>query len=190
MSPSAGQLKRDINRLRTEILILKSHLIPFTAEDMELLSINQSDKTVKKGMSKTTQGIFTTIYYEKFMAYITKKYSNGQYLILACTSAHEFIYLVNEDKTYTYYGDSAAGILTKDGMYFDVKNKLIACITGDTQSAKHLVTIHGKDCAYIANPRYLQRTLPRAFSTLMPMNKEEQKIFMNLIFIFMIEAEL
>ena len=84
MTISKSQLLRDIDTLRNEISDLKKMLIPFNSEEMELLSLNQSNVSKRKRFSTVTKGIFNTIYYEPLIAYGIKNYSNNQKLILIC----------------------------------------------------------------------------------------------------------
>lgn len=110
---SGNQLKKDINDLRNQLKDYKSKLVPFSAHEMELLSLNQTNKVTTKGFNKTTKGIFDTIYYEHLVAYIVKKYSNGQSLTLICTSQDEFVYLHKGNLTHIYLNNVEAGVLNR-----------------------------------------------------------------------------
>ena len=51
MTLSRNQMTRDIQSMRKDIADLKSMLVPFTKEEMELLSLNQSNQSKKKVFS-------------------------------------------------------------------------------------------------------------------------------------------
>lgn len=182
-----NQMKRDIQALRLEISDLKSLIIPFSNEEIELLSLNQSNKSRKKGFQKLSKGIFKTIYYEPLIAYAIKQYSNGDKLILITSTEDEFAYVVKSDITHVYMNNVEAGVLTKKGEFYSGRNKLLATIDGADHLATHAVWIQGKNIGFIANPKFANQTLPRAFSLLKDMTQDELSIFLCLTLINLVE---
>ena len=187
MTISKSQLLRDIDTLRNEISDLKKMLIPFNGEEMELLSLNQSNVSKRKRFSKVTKGIFNTIYYEPLIAYGIKNYSNNQKLILICSTTDEFVYLFKGNTTHVFMNDTEAGVLTSDGKFYSIKNKLLALIDGADQLQSHTVWIQGKDMGYINNPRFVSKSIPRAYNLLKTMSQEEQNIFLCLTLVNLVE---
>lgn len=187
MTISKSQLLRDIDTLRNEISDLKKMLIPFNGEEMELLSLNQSNVSKRKRFSKVTNGIFNTIYYEPLIAYGIKNYSNNQKLILICSTTDEFVYLSKGNTTHVFMNDTEAGVLTSDGKFYSIKNKLLALIDGADQLQSHTVWIQGKDMGYINNPRFVSKSIPRAYNLLKTMSQEEQNIFLCLTLVNLVE---
>jgi hypothetical protein len=187
MTISKSQLLRDIDSLRNDISDLKKLLVPFTDDELEILSLNQSNITKKKRFSPITRGIFNTIYYEPLIAYGIKNYSNKQKLMLICTSMDEFVYLTKGNKTHVFMNDSEAGVLTSEGKFYSIKNKLLALIDGNDNLQSHTVWIQGKDVGYINNPRFVSKSIPRAYHLLKPMSKEEQNIFLCLTLVNLVE---
>lgn len=187
LTVSSNQLLRDITALRNEIQPLKEKLIPFSNEEMELLSLNQSNVTKKRGFNKQISGIFDTIYFEHLIAYTIKEYSNHQQLILITTTTDEFVYLVKPDKTHIYLNNVETGILTKDGKLISLRNKLLGSIDGADHLPTHRVIINEKDYGFIANPRKKDHTTPRAFNLLKPMNNDEKLIFLCLTLVNLVE---
>lgn len=187
LTVSKNQLVRDIEALRREIQPLKEKLVPFTNEEMELLSLNQSNFSKKRGFHKIYKGIFDTIYFENLIAYGIREYSNRQKLILVTTTVDEFVYLVKSDKTHVYLNNAEAGVLTKDGKLVSLRNKLIGSIDGSDHLPTHRVIIDDKDFGFISNPRVKNHTIPRAFNLLKTMNAEERLIFLCLTLINLVE---
>lgn len=187
MTISKSQLLRDIDTLRNEISDLKKMLIPFNGEEMELLSLNQSNVSKRKRFSTVAKGIFNTIYYEPLIAYGIKNYSNNQKLILICSTADEFVYLSKGNTTHVFMNDTEAGVLTSDGKFYSIKNKLLALIDGADQLQSHTVWIQGKDMGYINNPRFVSKSIPRAYNLLKTMSQEEQNIFLCLTLVNLVE---
>ena len=95
---SRNQMLRDITLMRSEIADLKKDLVPFNDEEMEILSLRQTNTSKKRGFQKILKGIFSTIFYEPLIAYAIKTYSADQRLILISTSDLEFIYLDKDNK--------------------------------------------------------------------------------------------
>lgn len=184
---SGNQLKRDIHSLRSQLKDYKSKLVPFSTHEMELLSLNQSQKVVSKGFNKTIKGIFDTIYYENLVAYIIKKYSNGQSLTLISTSKDEFVYLNKGKVTHIYFNDVETGVLNAQGEFLGMNQKKIAFIDGADHLPTHAVWIGQHNVGFISNPKNKDKKIPRAFSLLKQMTQEEQMIFLCLTLINLVE---
>ena len=60
--------------MRTEIAPYVEDLVPLESEELELMSLNQLNQSLKKGMTTTAKGVFTSIYQEPLVAYSYKKY--------------------------------------------------------------------------------------------------------------------
>lgn len=187
MTISKSQLLKDVDTLRKDISDLKEMLIPFNSDEIELLSLNQSNVSKKKRFSSVIKGIFNTIYYEPLIAYSIKSYSNNQKLILICSTTDEFVYLTKGNMTHVFMNDTEAGILTPEGKFYNIKNKLLALIDGNDQLQSHTVWIQGKDMGYINNPRFASKSIPRAYNLLKTMNIEEQNIFLCLTLVNLVE---
>lgn len=180
-------MTRDITLLRNEIADLKALIIPFSKEEMELLSLNQSNKRQKKGFQKIAKGIFDTIYYEPLIAYAIKSYSNGNKLIAIASSQDEFIYLTKDNITHVYMNNVEAGVLTTKGEFYSISQKLLATVDGEDHLPTHTVYIQGKNIGFISNPKFIDKTIPRAFSLLKDMSKDELSIFLCLTLINLVE---
>jgi hypothetical protein len=187
LTVSGNKLKKDIDQLRNQIQDYKSKLVTFTHHEMELLSLNQSNKVSSKGFNKTVKGIFDTIYYENLVAYIIKKYPNGQSLTLITTSQDEFVYLNKGKVTHIYLNNVEAGILNTNGDFIGMNNKKLAFVDGADHLPTHAVWIGQNNVGFISNPRYKDKTIPRAFSLLKEMSKDEQLIFLCLTLINLVE---
>lgn len=187
MTLSRNQMTRDIQSMRTDISDLKSMLVPFTKEEMELLSLNQSNQSKKKGFQPLTKGIFNTIYYEPLIAYAIKSYPGDNKLILITSTTDEFIYLIKPEYTQVYMNNIEAGIITPKGEFFSINKTLLATVDGADHLPTHAVFIKNKNVGFIANPKYSEKTIPRAFTLLKDMNIDEQNIFLCLTLINLIE---
>lgn len=184
---SKNQMLRDITLMRTEILDLKKLLVPFNDEEMEILSLRQSNTSKKRGFKKISKGIFLTIFFEPLIAYAIKTYSTNQKLVLITTSDLEFIYLEKDNKTHVYINDFEIGLLTKGGDLRNAKNQMIARIEGGDELPTHAVFINEKDYGYIVNPKFVNKASPRVYSLFKKMNRDERNIFLCLTLINLVE---
>ena len=180
-------MERDMSYLRTENSENKAILVPFTKEEMELLSLNQAKKTKKRGFNKLTKGIFNTIYYEALVSYAILEYYDDHKLILITTTKDEFIYMIKKGSTHVYMNNIEAGVINDAGEFFSINRKLLAKIDGADHLATHAVWIQGKNIGFIANPKHAEKTLPRAYTLLKDMNQDEQNIFLCLTLINLVE---
>ena len=187
MGLSRSHMVRDMSYLRSENSDNKTLLVPFTKDEMELLSLNQVKKTKKRGFNKLTKGIFNTIYYEALVAYAILEYYDDNKLILITTSKDEFIYMVKKGSTHVYMNNIEAGVINDAGEFFSVNRKLLAKIDGADHLATHAVWIQGKNIGFIANPKHTEKTLPRAYNLLKDMTQDEQNIFLCLTLINLVE---
>lgn len=187
MGLSRSQMVRDMSYLRSENSDNKTLLVPFTKDEMELLSLNQVKKTKKRGFNKLTKGIFNTIYYEALVAYAILEYYDDNKLILITTSKDEFIYMVKKGSTHVYMNNIEAGVINDASEFFSVNRKLLAKIDGADHLATHAVWIQGKNIGFIANPKHTEKTLPRAYNLLKDMTQDEQNIFLCLTLINLVE---
>ena len=184
---SRNQMLRDISMMRAEILELKKLLVPFSDEEMEILSLRQTNTSKKRGFHKISKGIFSSIFFEPLIAYAIKTYNVGQKLVLITTSDLEFIYLDKENKTHVYVNDFEIGVITKNGNLLNAKNQLLARIEGGDDLPTHTVYINEKEYGYIVNPRFVNKSSPRAYSLLKKMNRDERNIFLCLTLINLVE---
>ena len=184
---SKNKLINDIEYLRKEIKPLRDKLVPFTHEEIKLLSLKQSNFTKKKGFVRLIKGIFDSIYYENLIAYGIREYPNQQKLIIISSSIDEFIYIVKKDKVNVYMNNIEAGIIINGSKFYNYKNKLLGSIDGSDHNSTHSVNILGHEIGFITNPKMKSNAIARAFSFLKPMSVDEMSIFLCLTLINLIE---
>ncbi|MCB0635160.1 MAG: hypothetical protein KDC54_01005 [Lewinella sp.] len=94
-------------------------LVPLTKEEMELFSLGQEKQVLRRGMSVTAKGIFTTIYHERVLAYSYRRYlgkdDKPNALLLARTAAHEYRYWIRKGLGTLYIDGQEVGELDRQG---------------------------------------------------------------------------
>jgi hypothetical protein len=191
MSLSNNQMQRDIQALRAEISDLKETLIPFSKEEMELLSLSSIIKGKKRGYVKVIKGVVNTVHFEALVAFAIKSYSPDHKLILVTTSDIELIYFVKGQITHVYFDGQELGFIDTHGKLYNVRRQLIAQIDGNDHLATHTVQIKGQDFGFTNNPKFEEkREIKRAFQILKPMNEDELSIFLCLTLINLVEESM
>lgn len=178
---------KEMNVLREYVQDIKKSLVPFTDEEMSLLSLNQVQVSKKKGIYPSIKGVFNTIYFEPLVAYAQKTFNDDQKLILITTSADEFIYLTKNNMTHVYFNHVEVGVLRKDGKLMNSAGKLMALVDGADHLPQHAVWIQGKEMGFIYNPKLTNLKVQRAFNLLQNMSLEERTIFLSLTLINLVE---
>jgi len=181
--PSAKKIVGDLNELKQEIQEWVPTLVPWTPSNMELLSYEQANQTVKKGLSKTAKGTFNTVYHEPLFAYSYKQYvsSGNNALLFAQTSKNEFAFRIQKKEVAISIDNEYAGVLKEGGLFYGgSKQTLMARINQDKELKLKPIIIGDKEVASIVNPAKSAIPNPRALKFIAPMEAEEEKIFLSL----------
>lgn len=192
-NPGRARIQADLKKIRAELAPLVADLVPWTAEEMELLSFNQIKKSIKSGLVKTSKGVLTTIYHEPVIAWAYKKYvSRGENgLLYARTSNQEFIYRIKNGEVEMVVGDELKGILNQSGTLVSHKgNKQLAQINKNQDNLTLPVLVNNKLMGSLSNPDRNKRKNTRAFQHLMKMDKEEEELVLSLSILEMVKREI
>ena len=182
--PSNKKVITDLKDMKKEVQAWTQTLVNWNREELELLSFAQIHKTIKKGLSKSAKGVFTTVYHEPLLAYNYKQYisSGVNALLYAKTSLHEFAYRITKKEVIISMNDEYLGVLKKDGGFYSgpKKDKLVAKINQEDELKLRPIIIGDKEVASVVNAS--KTTLPnaRAFKFVAPMKEEDENIFLSL----------
>ncbi len=184
-----GKIRRDTNKLREELKAYLDKLVPLDSTELELLSLNQSDRTVSRGMNKVIKGAFTSIYHEPLVAYAYKEYSAEakKAVLLILTHDREFIYNIDGNTTELSINGQVYGTINNKGQLLRDQQLLGELKVED---GLELSPFKAKDklVARVKNPERVDTVNPRAFSILEPMNEEEEEIFLSLSMLYLIQS--
>ncbi len=183
--PGKNKIKKDLKALKQSLAPFITDLIPLKKEELDLLSPNQVNRSRKKGMKKTTKGVFTTIYHEPVIAYAYKKYiSNGKdenAVIYACTTDKEFVYRIKSKSVEFFINDQLIGELQKESLLYSAQSKrLIARINRPEDQLLQPIIIRDKEVASLINLDKNTKTAPRALQFLTPMEEDEMTVMLSL----------
>ena len=119
MAPNQKRVARETQRMKEDMDQWAGDLVPLTKEEMELFSLGQEKQVLRRGMSVTAKGIFTTIYHERVLAYSYRRYlgkdDKPNALLLARTAAHEYRYWIRKGLGTLYIDGQEVGELDRQG---------------------------------------------------------------------------
>lgn len=190
VNSSSGQRRRDIEELKLKMSELVKELVPMSNKELELLSVNQSGVSTKRGINSVKTGAFTSVYQEPLLAYAYKEYGYPaqKSILLVSTSEDDFIYMSEGQTTQVFLNNSELGMIDSDGNMYDPRTKTqLARIEADQVLSSHPVKIGDKEVGEIVNVRLNESPNPRAYQFLEPMDEREGQIFKALTFLSLVE---
>lgn len=110
-----GRLERELLPLRK--FINPEELIPWSEDELNLLSLQLDHKTKKSFFNTVVSGSFKTIYAESVVAYAYKDVYTGtkRGLILAKSLEHEYVYRLSQGVAQVYIDGRSIGVIDYQG---------------------------------------------------------------------------
>ncbi len=135
MAPGKKRLQMETQRMKEDMNKWVGELVPLNQEELELFSLGQDKQVLRKGVSTTAKGIFTTIYHEPVVAYSYRQYlgRKGQpnALLFARTAEHEYTYWIRKGKATLFIDDQEVGQLSAEGQLKGKRTgKILASVQG------------------------------------------------------------
>lgn len=195
LMPNARRLKADLGKMKEDMNKWAVELIPLTDEELELVSFNQDKQVVRKGITKTARGIFTSIYHEPVLAYSYKEYSGSgrTALLYVRTSNHDFVYTLTKKGINIEIDDKQVGVLQKDGILYGAKSRrMIARVNRETEEVLPII-VNNKEVASVAkyDPKENTKIGKRAFEFVRDdLEGAEKEVFLALGVLEVIEQSL
>ena len=182
--PSDSKINADIRTMRAEIDKMNLNLVSWDKEELELFSLNQINQLVKKNITTTAKGVFTSIYQEPMLAYSFKKYVSPSLnaVLYARTAEHEYVYRIRKDSIKIMIDGQAIGVLDKEGaLYSPQKKQLLAQLPKGSEDLMLPIIVNNKEVGHITNPKKTNAPNPRAFDLVATdMTKAEEEVFLAL----------
>lgn len=186
------KVRIDLAKMKEETTALAATLVPWSEEEMMLLSINNVTTHKRSGVTKSYSGQFNSIYHEPLIVWRMKDYAGGKLksLIYARTSHQEFTYQTSKNGVDVAVGDYFIGTYKTDRVLYEPrKGKAIAQVKYDPAKDYFPVYYEGKEIGNLVNPLRVDSASPRAFGLLTNMSEEQEAIFIALSFIELMRLE-
>jgi hypothetical protein len=187
-------MRNDIDSIREDMKEESAHLVPWKKEELELFSLNQSDKKRRRGWSSSSSGFFTNIYHEKVLLYYVKQYGakGRNSVVFARNSQNEYIYNVSKNGAEIYIDEYYLGFLDSDGQLFDTKKReQVARVDKETGLSRRLVQTGEKTLgAILTKDDEASKVKQRAFEIMQMETEKDRQIFLAIGFFLLILREL
>jgi len=157
--------KKEILELRSGIEDLRKLIINWEESELELLSLNQVERTISKRFANTVTGIIDSIYHEHMIAYSYREIPGrkSRSLIYAASNHHEFFYIIKQGSVEIFVDQHFLGTMNDKGLiYGNGRRRLVARINDYDRPVKPII-IGEKEVAAILDPITHEKFNPRAF---------------------------
>lgn len=184
--PSVKKIASDVEKMQALMAPTTSNLVPWTIEEMSLLSLEQVDRFKKKRITTVVQGTLVSIYQEPMVIYTYKRYASKKEnaLIFARTSNRTFEYRIKNDTIQIKVNNELIGELKTNGVLY--KNKrMLAKINQSVEGYNPILLIdrkgNTKELGHVADKKSTEVINPRALQLVdSKMNKQEEDVFLSL----------
>jgi hypothetical protein len=188
--PNERKVQADIRKMREEIAPFVDQLVPLNNEELELFSLNQLNQSLKKGITTSAKGVYTSIYQEPLVAYSYKRYLGGHALLYARTATREIVYKIGTKYTQVAINQDFYGMIKDNTLYGDSKGKkALAQMNRDTQELGLPIVVGTREIAMVNAKNSSPTPQPRAFSYVRKdVTKAEEQAFLTLAVLSMVES--
>lgn len=192
MAPNEKRIQTDLATMKGEVEPYISELVPIGREELELFSMSQVNQLLKKGVTTTAKGVFTTIYDEPVVAYSYKKYPTRKNIavLYARTAQHEMAFFTKGDQIKVVIDGQVVGNIKEDGMLYGARsNRLLARVRKDLPDFLPVI-VKDKEVGGLtkALPSGKNEPSKRAFEFVKSdLTKEEEAVFLSLAVLELVE---
>lgn len=157
--------KKEILELRAGIQELSEKLINWEETEIDLLSLNQVERTFSKRFASTVSGILNSIYHEHMIAYSYREFPSrkNRKVLYATTKKHEFFYIISDSDVQIYVDQFFLGYMTPQGLLYGKKKKRLIGRINDIDRRLKPIVIGDKEVAAVLDPLDHDKYNPRAF---------------------------
>lgn len=184
-TPGQSKVQTDVDKMKSEIQPWMDELVDWKKEELDLLSFNNINKQVKKGIVKTAKGILTSIYQEPLIAYSFKQYfgSKKNAVLYARTADREFQYRIREKAVAVSVNGQPLGLIQEDGRLLNAETKQLAARINRTDDELMLpIVIRDREVAGLLKPTAGQplSSNDRAFEFVNQMDSADEELILSL----------
>lgn len=184
-TPGQSKVQTDVDKMKSEIQPWMDELVDWKKEELELLSFNNINKQVKKGIVKTAKGILTSIYQEPLIAYSFKQYFGNKKnaVLYARTADREFQYRIRERAVAVSVNGQPLGLIQEDGRLLNAETKQLAARINRTDDELTLpIVIRDREVAGLLKPAPGQEfsSNDRAFEFVNKMDAADEELILSL----------
>ncbi len=188
--PGQGQIRRDLRKMQADLRLYIDELVPWNSKEMDLLSLNQVNRRVKKGITTNARGVITSIYHEPMIAWAYKRYlgKDENALLYARTSHREFIYRLKKGQVEIQIDGQLVGTLRENGVLYSAQNqRLMARINRPNDELLRPILVGDREVGSVIDPAQAAQVNPRALEFVSQMSAQEEAVFLSLAIFEMLQ---
>ncbi len=184
-TPGQSKVQGDVDKMKSEIQPWTEELVEWKKEELNLLSFNNINKQVKKGIVKTAKGVLTSIYQEPLIAYSFKQYFGNKKnaVLYARTADREFQYRIREKAVAVSVDGQPLGLIQADGRLLDAETKQLTARINRTADELTLpIIIKDREVAGLLKPIPGQapNSTDRAFEFVNQIESADEELILSL----------
>lgn len=127
--PGNKKIQADLKMMREEMKAMADDLIPLSSKELELISLQAADTSVKKGFVKNYKGKIQTIFHEPVAAFYYRQYlSKGKSesaLLFIQMMDQQYYYWIKPKETRVVVNDQFLGIIKDDTKIYAGKKETL-----------------------------------------------------------------
>ncbi len=184
-TPGQSKVQGDVDKMKSEIQPWTEELVEWKKEELNLLSFNNINKQIKRGIVKTAKGVLTSIYQEPLIAYSFKQYFGNKKnaVLYARTADREFQYRIREKAVAVSVDGQPLGLIQADGRLLDAETKQLTARINRTDDELTLpIIIKDREVAGLLKPIAGQSpsSTDRAFEFVNQVEPADEELILSL----------
>ena len=126
-TPGEKRIREELKRMQEDMDSWAGELVPIDRKELELFSLSQIKNSLKKRLTTSGKGIYTTIFEEPVVAYSFKRYlgKNAHALLYCRTAEHEYAYWIRPKGVQVVIDNKLVGTFQDNGVLYGVNSKKI-----------------------------------------------------------------
>ncbi len=118
LPPSKNKLWQELERMKAALIKRHPELTPIGRQELEIMSNGQQKHQVRRWLSTSAQGVYTTIFNEPVAAYSYKQFpgKKNSSILFVKTAEHEYAYLNRKNETRLYIDNQEVGSISQQGV--------------------------------------------------------------------------
>lgn len=157
--------KKELVELRESISALTEKLINWEESEIDLLSLNQVERSFPRRSAGIISGIIDSIYHEHMLSYAYKTTggSRRKSVLYASSKKHEYFYIIDQKSIQIFVDQFFLGYLTHEGLLYGKNKRRLIARVNDLNSPLKPIVIGDKEIASLLDPVSHGKFNPRAF---------------------------
>jgi hypothetical protein len=118
LPPGKTKLWQELERMKAALSKRHPELTPIGRHELEIISNGQQKHKIRRWLSTSAEGVYTTIFNEPVAAYSYKQFpgKKNSSILFVKTAEHEYAYLNRKNETRLYIDQQEVGYISQQGV--------------------------------------------------------------------------